>query len=117
MARGVQSRAYGGVQGQGSSGPEAAEVFSTDRKPIAPRNIPVALRLMGVALGHPEPDKQLVPAPFSSAVDTLGESLQALFSNLPEALSTGVVPQCKVCSYENFESPAFSQLILFPTTS
>lgn len=84
------------MQGTGSSGQEAAEVFSTDRKPLAPRNIPVALRLMGIALGHPEPDKQPASAPFSSAVDALGQSLQALFSNLPEALSTSVVPQCKV---------------------
>lgn len=71
-------------------------MFSTDRKPLAPRNIPVALRLMGVALGLPNADKPPTLAPFAAAVDSLGDSLQALFSNLPEALSTGVVPQCKV---------------------
>ena len=92
------------MQGPGSSGPEAAKVFSTDRKPLVPRTIPVALRLMGIALGHPEPDKQPAPAPFAVAVDSLGGSLTALFSNRPEALSAGVVPQCKVRGrkYDNY---------------
>jgi hypothetical protein len=86
-----------GSQGEGSTGQEAAELFSTDRKPLAPRNIPVAVRLMGIALGHPEPEKQYFPVPFSLAVDTLGQSLQDLFEQLPNALSASVVPQCKVC--------------------
>lgn len=87
------------VQDKGRTGAETAEIFSTNRKPLAPRNVPVALRLMGVALGHSEPNKQAPPAALSSVVDSLGQRLQALFSNLPEALCSGVVPQCKVCCW------------------
>jgi hypothetical protein len=87
---------HDGSQGEGSTGQEAAELFSTDRRPLAPRNVAAATRLMGIALGHPEPPKHPLPVPFSLAVDTLGQSLQDLFEQLPNALSPGVVPQCKV---------------------